>query len=193
VAVTDALADRSLLVRPGLIVGPGDPSGRFAYWPHQALRARELLIPGSPEDPVQLVDVRDLASWSVRLAEQRVTGVLNGMGPSISRDAFVESVIGGIGSRPLRTWVPDEFLVEQEVQPWMGRRSIPLWVPGKEWAGFMSRDASAAIAAGLQLRPLSDTARDTSAWLHETPDAELTGLTDPEHDEVLAAWHAGVA
>jgi 2'-hydroxyisoflavone reductase len=190
VAVAEALPDRFLLLRPGLIVGPGDPSGRFAYWPHHALRARDLLVPGSPEDSIQLVDVRDLASWTVRLAEQQVTGVLNGIGPAMPRDAFVESVIGGVGSRPRRTWVSDNFLVEQDVQPWAGHRSIPLWIADEEWAGFMAHDVSAAIAAGLQLRPLADTARDTSAWMHETPEAEITGLTDVEHDEVLAAWHA---
>ncbi|HET7326804.1 MAG TPA: NAD-dependent epimerase/dehydratase family protein [Nocardioidaceae bacterium] len=189
VAVTDALPDRSLVVRPGLVVGPGDPSGRFAYWPHHAAAAAELLVPGSPEDNVQLIDVRDLAAWVVTLAEDDVVGVLDGVGPPVSREQFVQEVLVGVDTSPALVWVEDEFLAEHGVQMWMGERSIPLWAPGPGYAGHMARDVLLSVDADLLVRPLSETARDTLLWLRENPDATVAGLTDTEHAELVAAAH----
>lgn len=186
-AVTDALPDRSLIVRPGLVVGPGDPSGRFAYWPHHVATAPELLVPGRPDDSVQLIDVRDLAAWIVRLAEDDALGVLDGLGPPVTREQFVQDVLAGVGTSPDLVWVDDEVLAEHGVQMWMGQRSIPLWAPGADYAGFMARDVLLSVDADLLVRPLADTARDTLAWLRQTPDAKVAGLTDSEHAEVIAA------
>jgi nucleoside-diphosphate-sugar epimerase len=188
VAVSEALPHRSLLLRPGLIVGPGDPTGRFAYWPHHAATAAELLVPGTPDDAVQLIDVRDLTAWIVTLAEEETTGILDGLGPAMTRAEFVDQVVQGVRANPRLTWVDDDFLTGHDVRPWMGERSIPLWIPGVEYAGFMARDVTRSLAAGLVVRPLAETARDTIAWLESTPGAEITGLTDDEHAAVLEAW-----
>jgi nucleoside-diphosphate-sugar epimerase len=188
VAASGALPDRSLLLRPGLIVGPGDPTGRFSYWPHHAATAAELLVPGTPDDAVQLIDVRDLAAWIVALAERAATGVLDGVGPSTTRAEFVDQVVQGVRANPRLTWVDDDFLTGQDVRAWMGERSIPLWIPGVEYAGFMTRDVTRSLAAGLAVRPLAQTASDTLAWLESSPGAEITGLTSDEHAAVLEAW-----
>lgn len=186
VAVTDELEDRSLVVRPGLVVGPGDPSGRFAYWPHHAATATELLVPEPPDDQVQLIDVRDLATWIVQLAEDDVLGVLDGVGPPMARELFVQEVLAGVGTTPTLLWVDEAFLVEHGVQGWSGAHSIPLWMPGAGYAGFMARDMLLSVDADLLVRPLAETARDTISWLRETPDAAVTGLTDAEHAELVA-------
>ncbi|MDP9444031.1 MAG: reductase [Actinomycetota bacterium] len=183
------LGERLLIVRPGLVVGPGDPSGRFAYWPAHVAAADEVLAPGRPDDSVQMIDVRDLAAWHVRLAEDRVTGVLDGLAPATTRAAMLEAVCDGVGRRPPLTWVGQDFLLAHDVQPWMGERSIPLWLPLPEYAGFMARDVSASLAAGLAVRPLADTARDTGQWLRSAPDAPVTGLTLVEEADLLQCWH----
>ena len=189
-AVLEAMPDRTMLMRPGLIVGPGDPSGRFAYWLHHATTSPALLVPERADDLVQLIDVRDLASWTVTLAEQQTTGVLDGLAPPTTRAKFVADVLAGVGATPELVWVDQQFLADHDVAMWMGERSIPLWVPVPEYAGFMARDVSVSIAAGLVVRPLADTARDTLDWLRQTPGAKLTGLTDGEHAELLDATRA---
>jgi nucleoside-diphosphate-sugar epimerase len=191
VAVQDALPDRSMLMRPGLIVGPGDPSGRFAYWPQMAASQPELLVPGSPDDPVQLIDVRDLATWTVTLCERQVLGVLNGIGPSMTREHYVAEVLRGTDAWPALRWVAQDRLLALGVEPWMGPRSLPVWLPLPEYAGFLTRDVSESLAAGLVVRPLADTARDTLAWLRATPDARVAGLTPQEHADLLARLGAG--
>jgi 2'-hydroxyisoflavone reductase len=188
-AVTEALGDRALIARPGLIVGPGDPSGRFAYWPSRVAESATVLAPGGPDDPVQVIDVRDLAGWLVLAAERGLRGVYNTTGPVITRGQMLDAVMAGVGTRPRLVWVPQEFLLDNGVQPWMGERSLPLWLPLPEYAGHLSRDVSGALAAGLVLRPLEDTARDTLEWLQQTPDAPVTGLTAEEHRDLLHRWH----
>lgn len=187
VAVTDALPDRSLVVRSGLIVGPGDPSGRFAYWPHHASTAPALLVPGRPDDDVQLIDVRDLAAWLVRLAEGEVVGTFDGVGPPMPREQFVHEVCSGVEAEPELVWVDEEFLSAHDVRMWSGERSIPLWVPYPAYAGMMARDVLISIDADLRVRLLAETARDTLAWLRETPDAPVTGLTDEQHADLIKA------
>lgn len=186
-------AASSSIVRAGLIVGPGDPTGRFAYWPARLADtpAPEVLAPGSPEDPVQLVDVRDLAAWLVDLAEARVDGVFHGAGAPLTRGAFLTEVAEGVGAgEATLTWVPQEFLLAQQVEPWAGPRSLPLWLPLPEYAGFLTHDVSASYQAGLRIRPLATTARDTLAWLRTTPGAPVIGLSRAEEAEVLTAWAA---
>ncbi|MPZ95975.1 MAG: NAD-dependent epimerase/dehydratase family protein [Propionibacteriales bacterium] len=182
--------DRPLIVRPGLVVGPGDPSGRFAYWPRRFAQDDTVVAPGTPGDAVQVIDVRDLAAWLVDLVERGTTGVFNGVGPRVSRAEFHAAVAAGVGRDPELVWADHERLTEEKVEMWMGPRSVPLWVPEPEYSGHMSRDVSDSVAAGLTLRPLADTARDTLTWLGETPDAKVTGLTDDEHAELLAALRA---
>jgi nucleoside-diphosphate-sugar epimerase len=189
-AVLDVLADRAFVCRPGLIVGPGDPTGRFTYWPQRLAAGGEVLAPGSPDDLVQLIDVRDLAGWLLGSLETGRTGVLDVVSAPFGRGELLAAVGRGVDVEPQLTWVPQEFLVAHEVAPWAGPRSMPMWLPLPEYAGSMAHDTSAALHAGLEPRPVEETTRDTLAWLAATPDAVVGGLSRSEEAQVLAAWHA---
>lgn len=188
--VRDGVASWTV-VRPGLIVGPGDPTGRFTYWPQRLAEGGETLAGGRPEDLMQVIDVRDLAAWILACAEQRTAGDYDGVGEVLPLGTLLSRVAVGVGGDAADlAWVPQEFLAEQGVQPWMGPESLPLWLPRPEYDGLGSHDPAPSYAAGLTLRPLADTARDTLAWLRATPDAVRTGLTRAREAAVLAAWHA---
>ncbi len=186
---------RSAIVRPGLIVGPGDPSDRFTYWPVRIDRGGEVLAPGVPADPVQFIDARDLSEWTIRVAEMRVTGTFNATGPR-AQLGMAEMLYGiraiTSGNNDIRfTWADADFLDEQKVSPWM---DMPVWVPPRgEEAGFSRVSVSRALAEGLTFRPLAETARDTLAWFKNLPDARRAkmqaGLTAERERAVLAAWH----
>ncbi|RYB94323.1 NAD-dependent epimerase/dehydratase family protein [Nocardioides oleivorans] len=178
-----AAASSVVVVRPGLIVGPGDTSGRFAHWPQRLARGGEVLAPGSPDDVVQVIDVRDLAAWLLVLAERRTTGVLDAVGTPVPISELLAQVAAGVGSDPTLTWVPTDFLEEHGVQPWAGEDSLPLWLPRPEHDGMLAHDPGPAVAAGLVLRPVADTAPDCL-------DSPVTALTAEREAEVLAAWHA---
>ncbi len=180
----------AMVVRPGLIVGPGDPTGRFTYWPARLADAGEVLAPGSPDDAVQVIDVRDLAEWIVTAAEARTTGVFDATGEATTRGRALADMAADLDVAPELTWVPQQFLVEQQVEPWSGPRSIPLWLPLPEYTGLMAHDVRASYDAGLRTRPIGETARDTLAWLQSTEDAVVTGLTRAEEAQVLSAWHS---
>ena len=176
--VAEAFPGRSLIVRPGLIVGPHDPTDRFTYWPVRLARGGEILAPGPPERIVQFVDVRDLAAWIVGLAEERRTGVFNATSEGVS---WGELLAGAEV-----TWVSDEFLVEQGVGEWM---ELPLWIADPQWVGHHHTDVSRAVGAGLRVRPVAETVRDTADWAatrgaHE-PEA---GLAPDRERELLEAW-----
>lgn len=183
-------AASACVVRPGLIVGPGDPTGRFSYWPARLAEGGEVIAPGSPDDAVQVVDVRDLATWLVDLAETRTTGVFDATSRVMTRREFLDGVAAGVGAEPRFRWLDQEFLAAQEVEPWAGDRALPVWLPLPEYAGLMAHDVTASHAAGLRTRPVADTARDTLAWLRAHPDATVTGISREDEAEVLAAWHA---
>ena len=187
-AVEEAFAGRALVVRPGLIVGPHDYTYRFPYWVHRIAAGGEVLAPGSPERPVQLIDARDLGEWTLRMTEQRATGVFNTTGPAepLSVRAMLEAVRDGVGGDARFTWVPDEVLHAHEVGEWS---EMPFWVTGDE-AGLMGVDSSRAIAAGLTFRPVADTARDAlEADLARTePEDRKGGLAREKEEAVLAAW-----
>jgi len=186
--LVQAAVASSTVIRPGLIAGPGDPSGRFGYWPERLARGGEVLAPGDPGDVVQLIDARDLADWIVTVAERRLDGVFDGVGPTMSRAELIEQVAAGVAATPTLTWVEQEFLEGREVKPWSGPRSIPLWLPLPEYAGMLAHDPTPSYDAGLVTRPIAETARDTLAWLRATPDATRTGLSAAEEADVLAAW-----
>ncbi len=183
-------ARAALVVRPGLIVGPGDPTGRFSYWPARLEHGGEVLAPGAPDDAVQVIDVRDLAAWLVEAAESGTTGVFDGTSHVLTRADFLSGMAEALGVEATFTWVPQEFLAAQEVQPWAGPRALPVWLPLPEYAGLMTHDVAASYAAGLSTRPIGDTARDTLAWLQAHPDATVSGIGRDDEAEVLAAWHA---
>ncbi len=179
----------AFVCRAGLIVGPGDTSDRFTYWPVRLARGGPVLAPGQPTDLVQFVDVRDLAGWLVYAAQHGVTGVYDGVGAPMPRAEFLAQVALGVGTPdPDLVWVGQDVLERLEVAPWAGKRSLPLWLPLPRYGGFMTRDARASLAAGLGTRPLADTAADTLAWYTAAGSPALScGLTGPEEVAVLTA------
>ena len=189
VACEQAVGENAFICRAGLIAGPEDPTGRFTYWPVRFDRGGEVLVPGTPDDAVQLVDVRDLAQWIVHAAQARLIGCFDGIGPSFTRGEFLAECARGVGSRCTFTWVDRAFLERHEVRRWTGPRSLPLWLPLPDFAGFSTRDTRPARDAGLTMRPLSQTARDTLSWMRARG-GPVTGLTVDEESAVLAAWHA---
>ena len=180
----------SMVIRPGLISGPDDGTGRFTYWPWRLERGGEVLAPGSPDDAAQIIDVRDLASWIVDSAEQRRTGTYDGVGDLMEIRDLLAQAAQGVGFEGTFTWVDQEFLAAQGVQPWSGDDSIPLFLPRPEYDGMLAHDPSPSFDAGLRVRPVAETARDTLAWLRSTPDAARTGLSPEAEARVLEAWHA---
>ena len=186
------------IVRPGLIVGPLDRSDRFTYWPARIDRGGEVLAPGTPDDPSQFIDARDLAEFMVRLAEQKVMGTFNAVGPE--KPTTMAEVLYGIKavttSGASFTWVSADFLASQGVRGW---RHMPIWLPPNgPTAGFLRRSNAKALAAGLTFRPLAVTAKDTLDWHKTRPEAEqkatlegaVAGIPPTKEAEVLAAWKA---
>ncbi len=187
-----AFGDKAVVVRPGLIVGPMDPTDRFTYWPVRIQDGGEIMAPGNPTDAVQIIDARDLAHWFVHIAENRITGTFNATGPS-STLSIAEMLYGirAVTSKEMSfTWVDADFLAAKEVQPWS---QMTCWVPPRDgYEGFGHIDCSRAIAAGLSFRPLADTARDTLTWWNALPQERRAkpkaGLPREKEAEVLAAW-----
>jgi 2'-hydroxyisoflavone reductase len=206
-AVLDGFsADRAFVCRAGLIIGPEDRSNRFGYWVSRLARGGEVLAPGAPDDLVQYVDVQDLAEWLVAGAAGGLAGIYDGIGVPVSREHFLTHVAMGVGSPVELTWVEQSYLLAEGVKPWMGERSLPLWLPLPEYAGFASRDVSASLAAGLRTRDVTETARDTLSWLRgqtaQPKGAEFSGRLDlrsaqlkgagisPEDEAgLLRKWH----
>jgi len=184
---------QTLIIRPGLIVGPRDETDRFTYWPVRIDRGGEVLAPGDPGDPVQFIDGRDLAEWTIRMVERRETGTYNATGPdkTLGVGAMLEGIKAANKSNASFTWVKADFLEAQKVAPWS---DIPVWVPPSGGEGGMGRiSVQSAVAKGLTFRPLAETARDTLGWFKSQPadrQAKLkAGLSAERESEVLAAWH----
>jgi 2'-hydroxyisoflavone reductase len=190
-AAEAAMPGRVLVIRPGLIVGPFDPTNRFTYWPHRVAEGGNVLAPGRPERVVQFIDVRDLAEWTLRMVEARHTDTYHATGPdySLTMQQLLETCKTVSGSDARFTWVSDEQLLEAKVGPWM---ELPLWIPENdpESVGFMRVNCGKAIAAGLTFRPLIETVRDTLTWdATLPPDAERkAGLKREREVELLQAY-----
>lgn len=183
---------KTTIIRPGLIVGPGDETDRFTYWPVRIARGGDVLAPGDGTDPVQFIDARDLAEWTIRMAEQRAFGTFNATGPNyeMSTAAMLYGIRATGTSGARFVFVPTDFLEAQKVSAWS---DMPVWIPGQgEDAGFARRDVRKAVAAGLTFRPLATTAIDTLTWFREQPaERQVTlhsGLTAQRESEVLKAW-----
>jgi 2'-hydroxyisoflavone reductase len=180
---------KALIIRPGLIVGPGDETDRFTYWPVRIDRGGEVLAPGDPSDPVQFIDARDLAEWTIRMVENRETGIYNATGPAkpLGIGGMLDGIKDAEKSNGNLIWVSEEFLTQQKVEPWS---DMPVWT-GKE-SGLARTNISRALAKGLTFRPLAETARDTLAWFKSQPQDRQSklraGLTAKREVEVLAAW-----
>jgi 2'-hydroxyisoflavone reductase len=181
---------KTLVIRPGLIVGPRDETDRFTYWPVRIDRSGDVLAPGNPTDPVQFIDARDLAEWTIRMVEDRETGIYNATGPA--KPLEIGNMLNGIKealhSSAKFTWLPADFLKQQKVEAWS---DMPVWA-GDE-LGLARTKIARALAKGLTFRPLADTARDTLAWFKSLPQDRQSkmraGLTPEREAEVLAHWH----
>jgi len=182
-AVESAFPGRATQVRAGLIVGPFDPTGRFTYWPHRIARGGDVLVPGPAWRPVQIVDVRDLADWILRAAEERFAGPFNVTGPT-TMGAVVDAARRVTGSTSRAVEVDDAFLSGAGVGEWM---ELPLWVDttNEDSRRFLEVDTSRAVAAGLTLRPLDET---VAATLEHARPVDGVGLTPEREAELLAAW-----
>jgi len=182
------------IVRPGLIVGPGDETDRFTYWPVRLDRGGDVLAPGDGKDAVQVIDARDLSEWMIRLAEMKTFGIFNAMGPAseLSMGKMLADIGAAIKSKATLHWAPTDFLEKQKVSAWS---DMPVWIPSVgEDAGFSRRTNKRAMAKGLTFRPMSQTAPDTLAYFKSLPaDRQATvkaGLKPEREKEVLAALAA---
>jgi len=182
----EVYGERGLLVRPGLIVGLNDPTDRFTYWPVRVALGGKVLAPEKPDVPVQIIDVRDLAEFTIKLIEQNASGIYNATGPDyeLTLGAMLETCKQVSGSDASFKWASVEFLNQNKVEAWS---DMPVWVPDTaEDAGFSRVNISKAIKAGLIFRPLEETARDTLAWANTRPaDYEWRAGLKPEREQEL--------
>jgi 2'-hydroxyisoflavone reductase len=181
-AVAEVFSNRHATIRSGLLVGAHDPTGRFTYWPHRVARGGDVLAPGPPERKVQLVDVRDSASWILNVTEQCVSGTFNATHPGLPWEGVLETARETTGSDATFVWVDDDFLADHEVGEWM---ELPMWLRDPEWVGMHMADVTKALDAGLTFRPLEETIREALELAEPTDDA---GLAPEREAELLRAW-----
>ncbi|WP_257310722.1 twin-arginine translocation signal domain-containing protein [Geothrix fuzhouensis] len=189
-AAQKAMPGRTAVIRPGYIVGPDDPSGRFTYWPVRFDKGGEIAVPGAATDPVEIIDVRDLAAWLVHLVERGTVGTFNACGPD-TRLAWGSLVAafqkaGNPNAKPV--WIPADYLAQQK------DIEFPIWAPyAGETKGFHTWRNDRAVKAGLRFRPALDTVKDTLAWykLQEKAEKGRTKLAGPSAEQeakLIAAW-----
>ena len=192
-AAETAMPGRTLVVRPGLIVGPYDPTDRFTYWPHRVAMGGEVLAPQPADAAVQYIDARDLATWMLDMAARRETGTYNATGPEtrLSMASMLEACKRESGSDAEFTWVSEHFLNEQEVKAWS---DLPVYVPPSDagFANFLAADCRKAIADGLRFRPQAETIRDTLSWAATRPTNHTwqAGITREREAALLESWHS---
>jgi 2'-hydroxyisoflavone reductase len=193
-AAEQAMPDRVLIVRPGLIVGPYDYTDRFAYWVLRVARGGEVLAPGRPARPVQFIDARDLAEWIVSMTERGATGAYNAnRSPnSLTMQEVLDECKSISNSDAVFSWTTEAFLREEKVMAWS---EMPLWLPEEEapqLQGFMFVNCDKAFAAGLRIRPFGDTIRDTLTWAQNElgDDALKAGINPARERQLLGRWHA---
>ncbi|MBL7999984.1 MAG: epimerase, partial [Candidatus Kapabacteria bacterium] len=185
--VLSVFGDNAIIVRPGLIVGPYDPTDRFTYWVVRGASGGSMVVPNQFNKQVQFIDVRDLALFIQTLIEQRSAGTFNATSPASM--FTVEELLNECTTHPIEhtTFVPmsDEFLLGHDVQPWMG---LPLWIPdSEETRGFYKANVTKALESGLAIRPLAETVRDTYSWWQSyRAGSELrAGITQEKERELL--------
>jgi 2'-hydroxyisoflavone reductase len=203
-AAQDAMPGRTTIIRPGFIVGPRDTSARFIYWPVRASLGGTMAVPGQPSDPIQIIDVRDLADWTIHCIENKVFGVFNATGPAkeLSMQRMLEEIQAGIESKATPVWIENAFLEKQGIR----EGQFPLYAPPSgETAGFHRSSIARALAKGLKFRPVSDTAKATLEWYRSLPPEVQAGVApqfakDPkwsswldEEKKLLEAWRQQAA
>ena len=185
---------KALVIRPGLIVGPGDETDRFTYWPVRVARGGEVLAPGDGNDPVQFIDARDLSEWTIRMVEQGTVGTYNATGPkqTLTMGKMLDGIKQATKSDARFTWAKAEFLAAQKVWAWS---DMPVWIPAEgEHLGFSRISNARALGKGLTFRSIGDSTNATLEWFRKQPaerQAKLkSGVTAEREAAVLAAWHA---
>jgi len=192
-ALLDVIPDRSLIIRPGLIIGPYDYTDRFTYWVMRVARGGEVLAPGRPARSVQFIDVRDLSEWILRMVELKASGVYNatGLPGSVTMEEILTECKTVTNSDATFTWGSESFLIQENVTPWS---KMPLWLPEEnapQLTGFMFVNCDKAINAGLKLRPLHDSISVIYSWRKNVPseDPMIAGLDAESEDQLLRNWH----
>jgi len=191
--VARVFGPRSLLIRPGLLVGPNDPTGRFSYWPWRFAAGGQVLAPGQPETPVQFIDVRDLASWILRLLRQGASGAFNATGPNdtATLGELIDTCRWICGEDVEVEWTDEKFLLREGVQPWT---ELPLWIPShdRSMLGFHRVETKRAQASGLRTRPIAVTLNDIlESGIPPASDARRAGkLTRQRERDLLAVWRS---
>ncbi len=182
-AAREAYGNRLAVVRPTYVVGPNDPTGRYPWWVRRMVRGGQVLAPGAPEDPAQIIDVRDLADFQLGLATGQIAGVFNAVRPTLPWAELLEATAAVAPAGTTLTWVDAKWLTQQGVTG----ADLPLWSEGDvDWQGALS--PTRAEAAGLRHRPLPETVRDTAAWATDDHLADGVGLTPAREAELLASW-----
>lgn len=187
-ALEASFPDRKLIIRPGIIVGPDDPTDRFTYWPVRVGQGGEVLAPDRPEHPVQFIDARDLAAWMIAMLETEQEGTFNAVSQPdrFTMGSLIEASKKAAGASTSVTWVSEEFLLDEEVHPFA---DLPLWLPG-ESANFARVSAERAYGKGLSIRGLEDTTAATLRWYREQGEPKLSvGLGRDRERRLLAKWH----
>ncbi len=189
-ASASAFPGRTTIVRPGYIVGPDDPSGRFTYWPVRIDRGGEVLAPGAPSDPVQIIDVRDLGAWLITLVEQGTTGTFNAAGPKdrLAWGDLLQACRKATATGHSLTWVAGDWIHRERPDV------FPIWAPFLgDTRGFHTWKNERAVKAGLKFRPYAETAADTLRWYKAQPEGGRTKLAGPapaSEAELLVKWKA---
>jgi len=176
--------ERYLIVRPGLIIGPRDPTNRFSYWPKRVQKGGEILAPGSPDQLLQFIDVRDLAKWIVAMVETQSVGIYNVTGPAqpINFEQFLRECQKVSDSHSTLTWIDEEFLNDHQIQDWV---ELPLWLSSKRnMPGFQNVSIEKALQSGLTFRPLAETIQIILDQDNATIDQKQSSL-DPEKERAL--------
>lgn len=187
----DMMQGRLLIIRPGLIVGPHDPTDRFTYWPSRIAQGGEVLSPGETNRQIQMIDARDLATCVVQMIEKKKTGTYNVTGPEhiLTMEQLLVECKSTLNSNASLKWVSDKFLADKEIKPWI---ELPLWIPSTaNWPGFLSINCEKAISEGLTFRPLSETICDTFEWSKSRPDTQelKAGMTREREIKLIQDWN----
>jgi nucleoside-diphosphate-sugar epimerase len=186
-AVRAAFGERALILRPGLIVGPYDPTGRFTYWPVRVAEGGDVLAPAPPDQPIQVVDARDLVTFALDLLERDASGTFDVVSPAgmLTLGRVLAACLAAADGDARVVWVDEAFLLDRGVEPWT---ELPLWTPGEDMAGFQRSDVSRALAAGLSVRPIAETVADTLRWAEGASPGPGASMTREREAALLTEW-----